>query len=132
MIWKTHINYSFLRNFFSTVCKNMVKKRGGVTCCSSWLFNNFSQKERLANIWCGSWDMERNGQNFLSFWTTLYPFTPLNTWKIKILKTWKKSQEIVSFYTYLPQMAIIWCMLPEIGARQIFLSFWAIFCPVTH
>ena len=29
-------------------------------------------------------------------------------------------------------MTIMWCMLPEIGAWHILLSFWAIFCPVTH
>ena len=46
----------------------------------------------------GSWDMERNRQNFLSFWTIFRPFNPLTTWKIKILKNWKKRPEI-SFYT---------------------------------
>ena len=39
----------------------------------------------------GSWDMERDGQNFLSFWTAFCPFTPLTTRKIKILKKWKKN-----------------------------------------
>ena len=34
----------------------------------------------------GSWDTERDGHNFLSFWTISYPFTPLTTRKIKILK----------------------------------------------
>ena len=34
----------------------------------------------------GSWDIERNRQNFLSFWTILCPFTQ----KIKILKKMKK------------------------------------------
>ena len=36
-----------------------------------------------------SWDIERNRQNFLSFWTNFCPFTPLTTQKIKILKKWK-------------------------------------------
>ena len=39
----------------------------------------------------GSWDMEYDGQNFLSFWTVFYVFAPLTTWKIIILKNWKKS-----------------------------------------
>ena len=39
----------------------------------------------------GSWDMKHEGENFLSFWTILYPFTPITTQKIKILKNWKKS-----------------------------------------
>ena len=66
----------------------------------------------------GSWDMQCNGQNFLSFgtvfrprpsrpnnpknfsfWTFFCNFTPLTTRKIKILKNWKKRLEILSFYT---------------------------------
>ena len=61
-----------------------------------------------------SWDMERNGQNFLSFWTIFWPFTPLTTQKIKILKIWKKSLEIWSFYTCVPKFMITWCTVPEI------------------
>ena len=38
----------------------------------------------------GSWDMKRDGQNFLWYWTVFCHFTPLTTWKIKILKNWKK------------------------------------------
>ena len=37
-----------------------------------------------------SWDMERDGQNFLSFWTMFCTFTLLTTQKIKILKKMKK------------------------------------------
>ena len=39
----------------------------------------------------GSWDMDHNGQNVLSFWTIICPFTPLTTWKLKILKKWKNT-----------------------------------------
>ena len=39
----------------------------------------------------GSWDMECNEQNFLSFWTVFFPFTPLTTQNIKILKKWQKN-----------------------------------------
>ena len=38
----------------------------------------------------GSWDMEHGELNFLSFPTIFWTFTPLKTWKIKILKNWKK------------------------------------------
>ena len=73
----------------------------------------------------GSWDMECNRQNFLSFWTVFCPFILLKTWKIKILKKWKNCQEILSFYTCIPQMKIIWCMVPVIWSvtDRIFLSF---------
>ena len=37
-------------------------------------------------------------QNFLTFWAIFCPFTPIWTWKIKILKKWKKHLKISSFY----------------------------------
>ena len=39
---------------------------------------------------------------FLSFWTVFCTFTPLTTWKNKILKKWKKLLEILLFYTSVP------------------------------
>ena len=50
----------------------------------------------------GYWDTQRDRQNFLLFWTIFCPVTPLTTWKIKILKKWKKHLEIVSFYIGVP------------------------------
>ena len=41
-------------------------------------------------------------------------FTPLTTQKIKILKKWKQSLEILLFYTGVPKMTIILGMVPEI------------------
>ena len=38
--------------------------------------------------WYTEWD-----NFFLSFWAIFYPFTTLTTWKIKILKKWKKFQK---------------------------------------
>ena len=46
-----------------------------------------------------SWDMKRDRQNFLSFWTFFCLFTPLTTQKNKILKKWKNCLDILSFYT---------------------------------
>ena len=76
---------------------------------------------------------------FLSFWALFFfffflPFYPLIIWKIKILGKWKNHLEMSSFYTCVPKIKIIWCMLPEIlyGVWQTqFLSFKAIFCPFT-
>ena len=45
----------------------------------------------------GSWDMERDRQNFLSFWTIFCPFTPLTTQKFKILKKWKNVHRYYHF-----------------------------------
>ena len=60
-----------------------------------------------------SWDMECDGQNFLSFWIIFCPFTPLTTWKIKIFKKWKNYLEI-SIYKSVPNIMIICYTVPEI------------------
>ena len=39
----------------------------------------------------GSWDIECNRQDFLSFWIFFCHFIPLTNPKIKILKKWKKN-----------------------------------------
>ena len=41
--------------------------------------------------------MERNKQDFLSFWTIFCPFTPLTTHKVKILKNWKNTRRCYHF-----------------------------------
>ena len=51
---------------------------------------------------------------FLIILDHFYPFTLVTTWKIKILKNWKISLEILSFYTCVPQMTNTWCIVPEI------------------
>ena len=58
-------------------------------------------------------------------------FYPTNNSKNQILKKWKNNLEISSFYTCVPQMTIIWCMVPEIWSTTdiIFMSFWTMFCP---
>ena len=45
----------------------------------------------------GSWDIEHDRQNFLSFRTILCSFTSLRTRKIKILKKWKSSWRYYHF-----------------------------------
>ena len=45
----------------------------------------------------GSWDIEHDGQIFLSFWTIFCHFIPLTTQKIKILKKWKKALRYYHF-----------------------------------
>ena len=69
---------------------------------------------------------------FLSFWVIFCPLTFLTTWKIKILKKWKKHMKILSFYTCIPQMMIMMCGSWDMDHdRQNFLSLWTIFCPFT-
>ena len=66
------------------------------------------------HIMYGSWDMEPDRQNFLSFWTIFCTFIPLTTWKIKISNKWKNHQDLLLLYTCVPYMKIIWCTVPEI------------------
>ena len=51
------------------------------------IFSFYKCVPQMTVTWSVSWDMECNEQNFLSFWTVFCPFTPLTTWKIKILET---------------------------------------------
>ena len=63
------------------------------------------------------WDIKARWTEFVDILGHFLPFDPPNNKK----KT----------YTCVPQMTIIWCMVPETvryGAQQNFLSFWAIFC----
>ena len=48
-----------------------------------------------------SWDIECDRQNFLSFKISFCCFTPLTTWKIKILKPWKKKGFFFFFFKML-------------------------------
>ena len=77
-----------------------------------------------------SWDMECDRQNSLpSHFLTLYP---TNKMKNHNFGKMKKRHEISFFFTCVPQTTIIWCMVPENGARQTeFLSFWTSFCLFT-
>ena len=59
-----------------------------------------------------SWDIRHDSQSFLSFWTIFCPLTLLTTWKIKILKKWKKHLGILSFYNWVSQITIMWYTAP--------------------
>ena len=48
----------------------------------------------------GSWDMEGDRHNFLSFWTVFYPFTLPWTQKIKIFKKMGKTPENIIIYKH--------------------------------
>ena len=72
---------------------------------------------RMRSINKGSWDIRHKQRNF-SFKAIFCSFIPLTNQKIKILKKWKKTREILSFYICLPWMAIIWCTVPEIWSSR--------------
>ena len=71
-----------------------------------------------------SWDMERDRQNFLSFWTGFCPFIPQRSKKSKFWKNEKKPLEISLLYTRLPKITIIRYTVPEIlHVTDVFLFF---------
>ena len=79
-----------------------------------------------------SWDRERDIQNFLSFWTVFYPSTLLWTWKIKILKKWKKTPGdiIILHKCNKNHDHILYCSLDMVrNGCNCYFAFWAIFCP---
>ena len=62
----------------------------------------------------GSWNIGHNRIFFLVILEHFLPIYPLKTWKIKILKKWKKHLEILSFYTCVTKIRIICYTVPEI------------------
>ena len=76
----------------------------------------------------GSWNIRCDRQEFLTLWATFCPFSPLTTWKIKIL-TLKKNTWSYYHFTHLHHkwqsyMYGSWDMECN---RHSFLSFWTIF-----
>ena len=56
----------------------------------AWQYYHFTHTHYKLQLYDdSSWDIKRDGQNFLSFWTVFCPFT--TTQKIKILKNWKNT-----------------------------------------
>ena len=109
------------------ILKNWKKKSGNIIILHMCTTNE-------NQMMYGSWDMKHDRQNFLSFWTVFLPFYLPNNLKNQTFeKLKKKSMEILSFYTCVPQMKIKWCMVPEILSmtERLFLSFWTTFCHFT-
>ena len=78
-----------------------------------------------------SWDIEHDGQNFLSFWTISCPFTLLTTQKIKILKKWKSCLEISFYRCNINSNHMMYGSWDTERDRQTFLLLCTIFCPFT-
>ena len=97
---------------------------------SIWRCHHFKleqQKTRLNDVCLLRYGVQGK---FLSFEAIFCSFTPLLTLKIKIWKKCKTHLEILLFYTYAPEIKIIWCEIQSEN-HKVFLSFWAIFCTLT-
>ena len=96
-----------------------------------WRYYHFIQVYHKWHMMYGSWDMERVRQKFLSFWTISCPFTPLATWKIKILKNWKKNPGdiiILQWFTKNHDHVLYCSWYMGHNRCNWYFSFWAIFC----
>ena len=62
----------------------------------------------------GSWDIKCKGQSLFVILGNFLPFDHPNNPKNQNFEKIKKNLEILSFYTCVPQMTIIWCMVLEI------------------
>ena len=81
----------------------------------------------------GSWDTEWDRQNFLSLWAILCLFTLQSTWKIKILKKWKKKAYRYHHFTldYHRGQSYDVCFLRYGGWQTELFVFLDFFCPTT-
>ena len=72
--------------------QNFEKKRKWKKCLELLSFHTYINENHMIY---GSWNIRCDGQKFFSFWAIFCTFSPLTTWKIKVLKL-KKHLEILS------------------------------------
>ena len=76
----------------------------------------------------GSWNIRCNRQKFSSFWAIFWPFSPLTTWKIKILKLKETPGDIIILHICTINDHLHH-MVPEIWSAtdRIFCHSWPLF-----
>ena len=80
----------------------------------------------------GSWNIRCNRQKFSTFWVIFCPFSPLTTWKIKILTLKKPPGYIIILHICTKNdKDMIYGSWDIKCDRHNFLSFQTIFCPFT-
>ena len=76
--------FAFLPHYWSQKQNlGMLKKPGDIILLHMCTINE-------GHMMYASWNIRHNRQNFFSFWNIFCCFTHLRTWKIKVLKKWKK------------------------------------------
>ena len=84
------------------------------------------------HIMFGSWGMECDRHNFLSFWTIFCSFASLTTPKINILKKWKKYlRDIILHMCTRNENHMMYGSWDKEHDRQNFFPIWTILCPFT-
>ena len=101
--------------------------------CAANILMIWSTVPEIYSPWMWQVGIGNYGLSFLRF----YIPSPIKSWKIRILKKWKKLLEISSFYTCVPKTTIIRYGSTRYGSwdmqwdRQNVLSFWANFSLLT-
>ena len=92
-------------------------------------YNYQNLDDRIYMIY-SSWDIEQNILKLVILGHFL-PFYPRKNPKNQNFEKWKNLLETSSFYTCVPKITIIWCMVPEIWSAtdRIFCHNGPIFCP---
>ena len=83
------------------------------------------------HIMYGSWDMECDRQNFLSFWTVFCPFTPLTMRKSKFWKMKKPPGDIIILHICTINDNYVMYGSWHMEHDRQNLSFWTVFCRFT-
>ena len=126
-IWSaTDTIFCHFRPFFALLPNNWQQKlRFGKNAKNNLSF--YTCGPQMMIIWCMVPEISSTTNNFLSFWTIFCPFTHLTTRKIKILKKWKKLQEVLSFKHEYHKWKSYHVWLLRYGARQT-----EFFCILDH
>ena len=83
----------------------------------------------------GSWDNTKHrGKNFVSFWTIICTFTPLTHPKNHNFEKMKKTHRyiVILFMNTINDSYMMHGSWDMESNRQIFLSFWTVFCPFNN
>ena len=86
-----------------------------------------------SHVMYGSWDTEHDRDNFLSFWTIFYVFTPRTHPKNQNFEKMKKSHRdiIILQICSINDSHMMYGSWNMECNRQNFLSIWTVFCPFT-
>ena len=105
-VWQTFCSFTTL-----LTQKIKLRKKNVKNTCRYYPFTNVYHKRRSYDVWFLRYQVQHT--TFYVILDYFLPFYPLIIQKSKFWKN-EKLSEILSFYTWVPWIKIIWCMIPEI------------------
>ena len=136
MIWSTIPEIKSKTNFYSLLLPLMILN---IKILKKWKryleilsFYTYMCSINEDHMIYGSWNTRCHRQKCLSFWVIFYPFGPLTTQKIKILKLEIALGDIIILHTCtINDNHLMYGSWDTESNRQNFLSLWTFFCPFT-